>query len=288
MTAYGRASLTSQIGRLSVEIQSVNRKHLEINIVCPGRLNKYDAEIKKWISAAVARGQINIRINVVNQETSPVSVAPNLPLARQVFAAWNEIANDLNQHFELATLFAAQPDLLIYEEQSVDEEQFIAALKEVFDKALKQLTSMKMAEGKALFKDISARLQGMEPLIRFIAERAPGATERYRQKLMERVKEVAGAGEETDERVVREVCLYAEKVDIAEEVTRFQSHLVQAEQLLASDSQSVGKTLEFILQELNREINTIGAKSSDIEVSRSVITIKTELERIREQIQNVE
>lgn len=291
MTAYGRATLTNSLGRFVAEIQSVNRKHLEINAVYPNRLVRYDGEIKKWVGAAVARGQVTIRLSLFSQETSPVAVVPNLPLARQLFHTWKAIGSDLHLVINdelVMTALQASPDVILFEEAPLDENLLLASLKEVVAEALKKLVAMKVVEGKALFDDIKGRLNKIVPIIKAIEEKAPGAAEKYRQKLQDRIKEVCGAGSEADERILREVCLYAEKIDISEEITRFASHISQAHHLLDSGASGVGKTFEFLLQELNREINTIGSKSSDLEVTRSVVEIKSELERIREQIQNVE
>lgn len=292
MTAYGRAAISTPLGRFSAELQSVNRKHLEINTHLPSEFVRYDAEIKKWIAAAVSRGHINVRIFAVFDENSPVKVIPNLALAKQIRGAWQAIAKELRYELEgppLFSILAKRGDLLFFEEREENEEGYRKALQEVIEKALNHLLTMKEAEGKALYDDILARFALLGPLIALIGEKAPGATARYRQKLQERLQEVMGErGLEDEERLLKEVCLYAERVDIAEELTRFDSHVKQAVGLLQSGRQGVGKSLDFLLQELNREINTMGAKSSDIEVARTVVEIKSELERIREQIQNVE
>jgi len=291
MTAYGRATVVSSLGRFSVEIQSVNRKHLEINTFIPSLLMRFDSDIKKWISAVVGRGQVNVRISVVFEKGTPLKVVPNLGLARQMQGAWTLVATELGLHLDdqmLLRALSSRDDLMLFDQDSTDIEEYKHLLQESVDKALEQLVAMKAAEGKALFDDISSRMHILAALIKEIAVKAPGATERYRLKLQERLQELLSASAETEERLLREVCLYAEKIDIAEELTRFDSHLHQANMLLKSSGQGIGKTLEFVVQELNREANTIGSKSSDVDVSKAVIGIKSELERIREQIQNIE
>lgn len=291
MTAYGRASLTCAVGRIVVEIQSVNRKHLEINAIYPNRLTRYDGDFKKWVSAAIARGQITMRLSIYSEETSPIAVAPNLPLAKELFAAWKGIGSAIGLPLKDETVFSllnSSQDIMLYEDAPVDEKVLFQSLKAVVEEALKKLVEMKIIEGKALFNDIGSRLKKMEEIIKIVADKAPGASEKYRVKLLERINEVAAGGQETDERILREVCLFAEKIDTSEEITRFNSHLSQAFQLIGSGAPGVGKTLEFLIQEFNREINTIGSKASDIEVTRAVVEIKSELEKIREQIQNVE
>jgi uncharacterized protein (TIGR00255 family) len=290
MTAYGRASLISSLGHFSIEIQSVNRKHLEINTVLPKEFLRFDAEIKRWISMVVGRGQVNVRINVSFEQTTPLKVIPNLALAHQIKQAWNDLASALQVTIDdssLIRVLSNQSEILLYDDDLQHETEYKNVLKELVDQALIHLVAMKTKEGASLLDDMMGRLGVLSKTIKCIAEKAPGATVRYQEKLKERVQEALGASIENEERILREVCVYADKIDIAEELTRFDSHLSQMHQLLQS-KQAVGKTLEFLIQELNREINTIGSKSSDVDVSRFVIEIKTELERIREQIQNIE
>lgn len=289
MTAYGRACVSSHLGRFVAEIQSVNRKHLEINTFIPKELNRFDPDIKNWIASQVFRGSINVKIIVAFEKESPLVVTPNLPLARQIKKAYDMIAEELGieNGFKLS-MFANEQGVLLYDEDIKDEEKYRDSLKQVIESALGDLVEMKKREGAILQKDIADRLQDLHKLIRFIADKAPGATERYRQKLKERLEEVLPGHIENEEKILREISIFAEKVDISEEITRFNSHLLQFENTMDKASGGVGKTLEFLVQELNREVNTIGSKASDIEVSKRVIEIKSELERIREQIQNIE
>lgn len=291
MTAYSRASLTTPLGHFTVEIQSVNRKHLEINALLPKELLRFDGDIKKILNELISRGQINLKIFATFDQQAPVTVKPNLPLVRQIKAAWDLIAKELNLKTDggcTLEMLASQEDVLLYGENLQDEEQYRIAIKRVVALSLKDLLEMKIREGIALQRDICARLDCLQRCIERIAEKVPGATQKYRQKLLERLEEVLPGCVENEERILREVAVFAEKVDISEEVIRFRSHLVQVNDLLQSETSSVGKTLEFFLQELNREVNTVGSKSSDVEISRLVIEIKSELEKIREQIQNVE
>ena len=291
MTAYGRSCIISSLGRFSVEIQSVNRKHLEINTTLPNEFLRFDSDIKKWTSAVVGRGQVNVRINVAFEKASPLTVIPNLGLAVQIQKGWREMAANLGIAIDdrgLVNVLSRTEGLMLFDEDFKDEEKYKEVLHQAVQDALSQLVTMKELEGNALYNDISARIDILANALKLITEKAPGATDRYRDKLKERLNEALGASIDNEERILREVCVYADKVDIAEEITRFDSHLVQMRNLLESEGQSVGKTLEFLIQELNREVNTIGSKSSDVDVSRLVIEIKTELERIREQIQNIE
>lgn len=290
MTAYGRASFQSKVGHFVAEIQSVNRKFLEINAQLPKELSRFDAELKKWILSHVSRGNITLKIWASFDEMIPVVVHPNLPLARQLKKAWDLIAEELNvplTQFDLS-LLSSEEELITFEENLQDENLYRNALKSVVELAMQGFLQMKKAEGSVLQEDISERLSKTRIWVKAIEVKAPSAPAKYREKLIARLEEfLVGSNIEHEERILREVAIFAEKVDITEEVIRFFCHLNHAEELLNSN-ESVGKTLEFVLQELGREINTIGSKSSDLEIARLVIDIKSELERIREQIQNVE
>ncbi len=290
MTAYGRASLNTKVGHFVVEIQSVNRKFLEVNVFLPRELSQFDIELKKWLLPYLARGQVTIKVNVTFEGAVPFLVRPNLPLARQLKEAWEEIARELKldvDEFRLSLLQQTE-GLLSYEENREEEENYRAYLKQALEVALKGFLHMKTQEGSVLQADIAQRLEKMRQFLQMIEQKMPFATKKYREKLIARLNELVPGHIENEERILREIALFAEKIDITEELTRFYCHLTHFEELIHSTTLSVGKTLEFVLQELNREINTIGSKSSDLDIARAVIDIKSELERIREQIQNIE
>lgn len=292
MTAYGRAALTTQLGHFYAEIQSVNRKYLEISTALPYGFSRFDSDIKKLLGSTLHRGQINIKIVASFENKAPLMVIPNIPQAKQMKAAWDRIAKELGLSEEKGftlDLLSGENNLLLYEEDLQDDEQYREIIMEVVKLALQPLTAMKIVEGKNLQADITKRLLYLNNAIEQIAQKSPGATEKYRKKLHDRLCEVlGGCSLETEERILREVAVYAERIDITEEIIRFKSHINQANKLLNSEEYQVGKTFEFLIQELHREINTIGSKSADVEVAHLVVEVKSELERIREQIQNVE
>lgn len=291
MTAYGRSSKESAIGRLTVEIQSINRKHLEINVILPRELIRFDTEVKKWISSVVGRGQITVKFSVVFNQNNPVTVSANVPLALKIQEAAQQLTSALklsSSHEFTLNLLAQQPGILLFEEQMENEELYRETLYEGFNEALQHFLGMKMQEGHAIFIEISQRLGVLHQEIKQIARYAPDATKRYRERLTERLKEFSSGTLEAEERVLRELGIFAERIDISEEVTLFEAHLKQFSEVISIKNESVAKTLEFLLQELNREINTIGSKSTDLEVSRRVVEVKSILEKIREIIQNVE
>lgn len=292
MTAYSRSILVVPQGRFVVELQSVNRKFLEVNTFLPKSLIRFDSDIKKWIGQKVHRGQINARVSVVFDQVESTKVKPNIALARQIKAAWEQIADQLAlpvSQFSLEML-QGEEGLLLYEEELQSDEPIKESLNLLFAQALAQLVDMKTREGQALQDDISLRLSKLKGLIDVISHKAPVAVKKYREKLHQKMQDalLALTIREDDERLMKEVYLFADKADIAEEITRFMSHLSQLNLMLCCEEEGMGKTIEFLIQELNREINTIGSKSSDAEIAGLVIEVKRELERIREQLQNVE
>lgn len=290
MTAYGRVSFQSEIGDFVIEIQSVNRKHLEIIVDVPKELSCFEIDLKKWLSPHISRGQVSLKVSVTYESTSPIIVHPNLPLAKQIKRSWDLIAKELkltDQEFDLS-LLADVEGILLFEENWEEEERYSHILKQALNLAVEKFMKMKIQEGNHLQADILERTRKIHHYMKGIEVKIPFATKRYREKLIARLDELLPGHVDNEERILREIALFADKIDISEEITRFFCHLTHLEELIHSDSTSIGKTLEFVIQELNREVNTIGSKSSDMEIARYVIDIKSELEKIREQIQNVE
>ena len=289
MTAYARASLKTKLGTFVVEIQSVNRKFLEVNTILPKEFVRFDTEIKKWIGEVISRGQMNFKLFVSFDQLAPITIQPNLPLVRQMKQAFDLMAKDLGLHDEFKLdLIKEQKDIFLYAEEFENEEEYRKAIKEAIHFALNDLLKMKSLEGKTLLVDIEARVYHLKKSIDQIELLAPDAVEKQREKLIRKLGEIQPGFLENEERLLTEICLFAQKIDVSEEITRFKSHVEQFLDLLNSNNDTIGKTLEFIIQEINREINTIGSKASDINISKLVIGIKSELEKIREQIQNVE
>lgn len=290
MTAYSRISFRSDVGDFVVEIQSVNRKFLDVHTIVPKELSCFEVALKKWLVPHISRGQVSLKISVAYENSSPILVHANIPLAKQVMEAWIEIADHLKistKDFHLS-LLADMDGILLFEENILEEERYLTALKGAVDLCIEKFMHMKMQEGAVLQTDILQRAEKIRQWMTAIEEKAPYATKRYRDKLIARLEEVLPGRVENEDKILREVAVYAERVDIAEEITRFFCHLTHFEELVNGQEGHIGKTLEFVLQELGREVNTIGSKASEIEIARLVIDIKSELERIREQIQNVE
>ena len=291
MTAYGRATIDSPLGRFVVEIQSVNRKYLDIHTSVPSEMTRFDVDLRKWISENVFRGRVNVKITAIYDQKTPFVVRPDLTLAKEIKHAWDVIATALKlpqeRGFTLEML-TQEANVLKYEEAIPDEEELRETLKEVVTVAVGELQRMKVKEGDHIQKDLMQRLSKIESLLNQIDERSEEAPNKYREKLKQRIEEILPGSAENEERILREIAIYADRVDISEEITRFRSHLKQFEELMASDKEAIGKILDFLIQEMFREVNTIGSKTEDVKVSQQIVEIKTELERIREQIQNVE
>lgn len=292
MTAYGRAVKEFQFGRFTVEIQSVNRRHLEVNINLPRLLLRFETALRKKISQQIGRGSINVFISWKNEAKQAALVVPNIALAKAVTAGWEKIAQATGiKESPTLALLSQEKDILLFEEELVDEEIYREALESALDKALLQLIEMKEKEGNLLAEDLEKRLAFLQGQMGKIQDLSQKTVEKTYQKLKDRLEELFKGSSENEERLLREIALYAEKLDITEEIVRFHSHLTQFRQGLEKpleDAETRGKALDFLIQELNREVNTVGSKSSDATVSQLVVTIKSELEKIREQVQNIE
>jgi uncharacterized protein (TIGR00255 family) len=293
MTAFGRGVSDFPIGRITIEIQSVNRRFLEVNVGVPRLFLKYEMDIRKWVAEKIGRGTVTVSLNWKMNPRHTLSIAPNLSLARALKGAWDKLATDLGleKHIPVALLLQ-EKELFVQDEELANEEVYSSAVKQALQEALNALFVMKQKEGKVLAHDLHERLRILRKEIGEIEARSGQATDKYRQKLLDRLKELFSGTPENEEKVLREIAIYAERVDITEEIVRFKSHLEQFGQTLnkpvVETGESLGKTLDFLLQELHREVNTIGSKASDLSVSQRVVTIKSELERIREQVQNIE
>jgi len=290
MTGYGRANASSKYGKFLIEIQSVNRKFLETFVILPKELMRFEVEIKRWISDHIKRGQITVRI-VLSPETKEVSeFLPNEILLKKLSNSWKSIARKLHLDEKQVNLqfLAQQSQQLITSSNVRHEEKIREVLKKGINIALREMILMKKKEGSILATDMQKRLKYLAKKIKAIEKSAPDSALRFKNRLLQKVKEFFPPQGEIDERVLKEIAIYSEKVDITEEIIRFCSHLEQFTQLLKEKKNAIGRKMDFIIQEMFREINTIAAKSSEVSISRNVIEIKAELEKIREQVQNIE
>ncbi len=284
MTGFGRAVLDASLGRFTVEIQSVNRKYLEIFVSAPKEFGQFEHEVRKWVLEAVSRGQISVRIYFDPSTGAIRELLPDTKMLKELKKEWERVAKEAGidpQDVDLPFLMQYLP----VQSKAVKDED-LKELNRCIQEAISSLMDMKLAEGKALSADLATRIKELERMIGDVKKHAPDATQKMKAKLFEKMEEMLKLGPEVEERLLREVALFAEKVDISEEITRFRSHIEQFKKLLKEEI--VGRKMDFLLQEMGREINTIGSKSMDARISYTVVSVKSELEKIREQVQNIE
>ncbi len=282
MTGFGRAVADTPFGRLVVEIQSVNRKYLEVSVALPREWGRFEHEVRKWVGETLARGSISVRISLAPNAKAVESFLPDLETLQGLKKGWDRLASQIGldtRSVDLPFLVSQLPEA---ENHSADEA--LPALRHSVEEALKALVEMRRVEGKALARDLLQRLQVLEHELTEVDKLAPTVVAKMRQKLAERMAEVLPADTALDERLIREVALFAERVDITEEITRLRSHFSQLKGLLQTKEASVGRKMDFLVQEMGREINTIGSKCPETRV----VEMKSELEKMREQIQNIE
>ncbi|HEY5621437.1 MAG TPA: YicC/YloC family endoribonuclease [Pontiella sp.] len=288
MTGFGEGAAAVAGLRVSVEISSVNRKQLDINISLPRSLVTLDALLQRLVRERFSRGRISGIVRVESVGSKAGSVKIDRALAAEYIEGLRQAAGKLKLPDDLSAKDIIElPGVVSIEQESLNAEDVAALLEQAVCKALQGLNRMRLAEGKVLEKDLRARIGVLEEMIKPIRELAPAVAPSYRKKLMDRLKEAGFDDLAADDRVVKEVALYADRCDISEELTRLRSHLSQTRKLLRS-SEPAGRTLDFLCQELFREINTIGSKANEVDMTRQVVAFKAELERIREQVQNVE
>lgn len=291
MTAYGRSSKTTPSGRWNVEIHSVNRKFLDISVQLPKDFLVFDIEIRKLISTELQRGQVTVKISLVQEVVSPEIVKRQVEQLRLVKQLYQQVAKELDldpkDAITLPFLLEQRQSFTINESEQKEDLVKAEALS-IVKQALAAYMHMKEVEGKALATEILKYLETFKKMLLEIEKQAPEAAASYKKKLLDRIQEVKALEPQDEERILREVMIYAEKVDIEEEITRLKSHIAQFEQLFTSKEKSVGRTMDFLLQEMNREVNTMCAKSDKTEISLNAVRMKSELEKIREQAQNIE
>ncbi len=289
MTGYGRGECAPSGFKITVEISSVNRKQSEISVNLPRDLEVLEAQIRDEINQMISRGRITVRVGMHASDTAPGKWLVNAKLARVYAREFQRLGRelDLAEPVTLDVVLRA-PGVLQSSENISEAEDLWPAVRKALKTALAALVKMREREGAHLRRDLKARIATIRGAVGRVQEQAPQVTARYRDQLRERIKaaglEIPGVEEE---RLVKEVIYFADRSDISEELTRLQSHFQQFEDCVKSD-EPVGRTLDFLSQEMNREINTIGAKANDSLVSREVVLLKTELEKFREQVQNVE
>ena len=288
MTGYGRGEALREGTRFTVELQSVNRKQSDISIALPRTLQSLEGRVRELLQSAITRGRLNVSVSV---ETPPGQIsasAINQSLASAYAAAMHDLKARLNLAGEV-TLDAVlrAPGVLLSTTQELEPEASWPAVENALQKALHGLLQMRRNEGAHLASDLQSRLSELREHVHNIRQRSPELPVHYRKQLLERIQTAGLSVPVDEERIAREVVLFADRSDISEELTRLESHALQFEALLQS-SGPIGRTLEFLTQEIARELNTLSTKSCDAQISQWVVQSKAELEKIREQIHNIE
>lgn len=288
MTGFGRAVSEINGYVITIELRSVNHRYFEFSSRIPRQYGFLDEKLKSYINSKVSRGKVDCFVGIEALNTESAEVVVNNTLASAYVKALKEIAQtyELNEDFGAYSV-ARFSDVLLVKKSEEDEDALWRDVKTVCDEALEKFTSMRTAEGEKLYNDIKSRGEHIIEIVSFIEERSPQTVKEYNDKLVQRVHELIGDAALDEARIIQEVAIFADKVAVAEETVRLRSHIDQLDEFLNS-SEPVGRKMDFLIQEINREANTIGSKANDVEIARKVVEIKAEVEKIREQVQNIE
>ena len=288
MTGYGRSVKTVNEREFTVEIRSVNNRYLDCSVKLPRVLSFAEETIKQAVKAAISRGKVDVFITQRSENAGDVKVTLNSAMAAEYVAAMRQMAQELNIREDISVaLVSRMPDVFTVDRPQVDEEQLLADLMGVMNAALASFDAMRSKEGQALKNDLTSRGSTIRELVSQVEAGNAQTVIDYRTRLYHKLQEVLANTSIDESRILTEAAIFADKVAVDEETVRLKSHLAQMDAMLASGG-PIGRKLDFLLQEMNREANTIGSKCTDLRLARVVVDIKAELEKIREQTQNIE
>lgn len=288
MTGFGRSEITENNRKLTVEMKSVNHKYLDVSIKLPRKFNFYEAYLRNLLKKYIERGKVDIFITYEDHSDSSETLLYNGNLAMEYAKAIEKMGRELKVENDITTSSLLRcPGIFEMQEQGIDEEELEKMLHQVFCEAADNFVKTREMEGENLQKDLLDKLEQMAAYVSFIEERAPQIIKEYREKLEEKVKELLDSSQIDDNRIVMEVTMFADKICVDEEIVRLKSHIEGMKNALLQGG-AVGRRLDFVAQEMNREANTILSKSSNVQVTEIGIELKTLIEKIREQIQNIE
>ena len=288
MTGYGRAVETVNGREFTVELRSVNNRYLDCNVKLPRMLSFTEETVKQAVKNAISRGKVDVFISVRSENGTDAKVTLNTGMVEGYLAAMQQMVNDYPVHNDISvSLLSRMPEVFTVEKPEVDEEQLQADLMQVVAAALDGYNAMRSTEGKALENDLRSRGATIEELVSQVEAGNAQTVIDYRTRLENKLKEVLANTSIDESRILTEAAIFADKVAVDEETVRLRSHLQQMYTMLSGGG-AVGRKLDFLLQEMNREANTIGSKCTDVRLARVVVDIKAELEKIREQTQNIE
>lgn len=288
MTGFGRSEVVTVERKIVVELKAVNHRYCDISIKIPKKLNLFEAAIRNLLKEYIGRGKVDVFISYEDYTEHKACVKYNHDIAKEYLNCLYQMKEDfqLENNINVSQL-SRYPDVFTIEEQAIDEEELWSALEQVIREAAKKFVETRMAEGANLKKDLFEKLNEMESLVESVEKRSPEIVREYREKLAERVKELLGDTKLEESVLATEITIFADKICVDEETVRLKSHIKNMKDTLEAKD-SVGRKLDFIAQEMNREANTILSKANDMEVSNKAIDLKTEIEKVREQIQNIE
>lgn len=288
MTGFGRAMAEKDGYVISVELKSVNHRYFEFNCRLPRQYGFAEEKLKSYVNSKVSRGKVDCFLGIEALDTDNADVVVNHTLASAYIKAMNELAQEYSLKNDISSVSISRfPDVFVLKKADEDEEKLWDYIKEVADEAIEKFVAMRETEGEQMKKDVLSRADYILDCVSFIESRSPQTVKEYNDKLIARVHELIGDASLDENRIIQEVAIYADKVAVAEETVRLRSHISQLKEFLES-SEPIGRKMDFLVQEINRETNTIGSKACDVEIARKVVDIKAEVEKIREQIQNIE
>lgn len=288
MTGFGRNEILEEERKITVEIKSVNHRYLDVNIKMPKKLGFFEAAIRTELKKYMQRGKVDVFIAYEDFTESHVCVKYNQKLAAEYMGYLKQMAGDFGLDNDIrVSALSRYPEILTMEEQPTDEDEIWKALSGAIQGAAEKFVETRIKEGEALKNDLIVKLDGMMGHLSFIEERSPQIVEEYKDKLKERVRELLEDTQIDEKRLLLEVTIFADKICVDEEIVRLRSHIEATKQAL-TEGGGIGRKLDFIAQEMNREANTILSKTTNLEISNHAIELKTEIEKVREQIQNIE
>lgn len=288
MTGYGNAVGVSGDISLTVEVRSVNNRFLDCSVRMPRMYIFAEDKIKAVVQKYISRGKVDVFVTVDSSKADDVVVSLNEPLAEAYIAAYNQMSEKYGLKNDLSAVSLGRiQDVFVVEKKEIDAEAFTADIEAVTAAALANFNTMREVEGGKLRNDILDKLSNIEALAAKVEERSPQTVAEYRARLEQKMSEVLATADIDKSRIVTEAAIFADKVAVDEELVRLRSHIAQMRDMLGKDG-AIGRKLDFLTQELNREANTTGSKCNDVEITRMVVDIKSEIEKIREQIQNIE
>lgn len=288
MTGYGRVKVENALREITVEIRSVNHRYLDLNIKVPRIYGYLEDMVSKQAQAAIARGKVDIYVAVRAKEGADIRVTPNMAVIQGYVDAVRRVSETYDIPGDMTAMSLLRlPDAMEQSKEEADADQLKAEVSAVLAQALEEYNAMRQREGARLVEDVSMRAGLIAKAVDFVEQRSPDCVEEYRARIAARMTEILDGTELAQQRILQEAALYADKVNVTEEIVRLRSHLSQLETMLKSPT-AIGRKLDFLVQEMNRETNTIGSKANDFQIARTVVDMKAEIEKIREQIQNLE